>query len=78
MRKLLFLESLSKGLCASTSSARTDRVDYGVSWYITFPVFFPTQPPSEHLPENSMNQAIQKIDRFEVTRILGKGAQSVV
>ena len=25
-----------------------------------------------------MNQAIQKIDRFEVTRILGKGAQSVV
>lgn len=25
-----------------------------------------------------MNQAIQKIDRFEVTRVLGKGAQSVV
>lgn len=25
-----------------------------------------------------MNQAIQKIDRFELTRILGKGAQSVV
>ena len=29
-----FALSLSKGLCASTSSARTDCVDCGVSWYI--------------------------------------------
>ena len=28
-----FALSSSKGLCASTSSARTDRVDCGVSWY---------------------------------------------